>query len=444
MALKGHVEIELKDVNTGEVERIEGDNMVTNAIRDMIRCLTGADSNGSTPITNQYVLPIANHALGGLFIFEKPLSEDADAYEFPVSTSNKLRAFAGDTSAVDNDLAISGNYNAVESGKTETGYRHVWDFSTAQCNGEIGSLALTNVCCGNNLFSAILLDQSSVGVKYLSGWGYAGQLQNFKYDDVNQYLYAFSISASSSNTITAQVYRKYMPKFKYKVNDVYLTESDWEPVGDSYSETLLYSPYTYYWNAGKQLHSIDSKNDYTYMVLGTASSQSNFSYTVLRIKMSTLEIDTITLPTLPFTTDSQSVKILDNHIIAEEYGTTNLHIIDLNDPTSDTVVSLSALGNYFAVQTLPTGVVLCTGNSKPAYIVYMDGTYDMLKASDSFGGYNAYFHKLLYANVTSYSRTPQLCFNPCYLGTIHNLPSPITKTAAQTMKVIYTLTDAGN
>jgi hypothetical protein len=28
-----------------------------------------------------------------------------------------------------------------------------------------------------------------------------------------------------------------------------------------------------------------------------------------------------------------------------------------------------------------------------------------------------------------------------YLGTINNLSSPITKTAAQTMKIIYTLTD---
>lgn len=32
--------------------------------------------------------------------------------------------------------------------------------------------------------------------------------------------------------------------------------------------------------------------------------------------------------------------------------------------------------------------------------------------------------------------------NPLYLATINNLNSPVTKTAAQTMKVTYTLTEA--
>ena len=31
-----------------------------------------------------------------------------------------------------------------------------------------------------------------------------------------------------------------------------------------------------------------------------------------------------------------------------------------------------------------------------------------------------------------------------YLGTINNLEQPVTKTAAQTMKIVYTLTDVGD
>lgn len=50
----------------------------------------------------------------------------------------------------------------------------------------------------------------------------------------------------------------------------------------------------------------------------------------------------------------------------------------------------------------------------------------------------------IYSNVMSYNtRYGVFVFtNPLYLATINNLSSPVTKTAAQTMKVTYTLTEA--
>ena len=52
------------------------------------------------------------------------------------------------------------------------------------------------------------------------------------------------------------------------------------------------------------------------------------------------------------------------------------------------------------------------------------------------------------ANRATYPASPysdgnyaRIGWCPNYIGTINNLSTPITKTAAQTMRIIYTLTD---
>ncbi|MGN0363224.1 MAG: hypothetical protein ACI4ET_10330, partial [Bilifractor sp.] len=91
---------------------------------------------------------------------------------------------------------------------------------------------------------------------------------------------------------------------------------------------------------------------------------------------------------------------------------------------------------------------------KPA-ILYPDGVYIIADVAINTNNWNWPYYswdtrnyggfilsdKLSAFSCVSPSYQAQYGFEANYLGTINNLSSPITKTASQTMKVIYTLTD---
>lgn len=157
--IKGHAVIELKDTKTGQVSRIEHDNMLTNGLQNALLPVLGRDgyaqsSNQKTTIDGTLNdrktknRSIMNHLLGGIFLFENPLEENAAITEPPkgnqIIGKGSWDAYSGiDTSR--------GSYSDSESGMQEDGsYRHVWNFGTNQANGQISALALTTYAGGAN------------------------------------------------------------------------------------------------------------------------------------------------------------------------------------------------------------------------------------------------------------------------------------------------------
>ena len=65
--MKGHVCIELKNEKTGKIKRYDGDNMVTNAISEFVKCCNVM--SGSSEAQVQNLTPIATKLLGGLYLF---------------------------------------------------------------------------------------------------------------------------------------------------------------------------------------------------------------------------------------------------------------------------------------------------------------------------------------------------------------------------------------
>ena len=134
--IKGHTKIELFNAETGKIEKTyEKDNLVTNAVQYLI-----AAQNMMGKVMNQSVFPIATNALGGLMLFNNTLDEDADNIAFP---SNAKLVGYGDRDSNTTD-SMRGSLNSIESHATDTGYVSVWDFGTAQGNGTIKAIALTN------------------------------------------------------------------------------------------------------------------------------------------------------------------------------------------------------------------------------------------------------------------------------------------------------------
>ena len=80
--IKGHVKIELLDHKTGKLKTTERENMLTNALAYR----AGIDSNDTIAIysNENSIMPLATKGLGGLLLFDGPLTEDAGNIHFPM------------------------------------------------------------------------------------------------------------------------------------------------------------------------------------------------------------------------------------------------------------------------------------------------------------------------------------------------------------------------
>ena len=84
--LKGTTRIELTDVNTGEVETYQNSNMVTNALRDILKPL--GLSKRPNRFLNEFV-PYYEKLLGGILCFDREIPENADEY-YPPADANHV------------------------------------------------------------------------------------------------------------------------------------------------------------------------------------------------------------------------------------------------------------------------------------------------------------------------------------------------------------------
>lgn len=198
--LKGHVEIELHNHKTGLRDRIEQDNLVTNATNYLIDYIMGRDGDETK------IMPIYAKALGGLMIFEDPLVESVNNITFPVG--NFLTGYAG--RSVNTDDTERGSINNIDSCEVPGGYMTVWDFATSQANGLISSMALTH----STIDAASPIPGSIISSAYIHNLGVNRALI---YDNK----YAYYTDKSNGDLVKVC----YMPSRDYLVTDVYQTRT---------------------------------------------------------------------------------------------------------------------------------------------------------------------------------------------------------------------------
>ena len=145
--LEGRVCIETRDARTGEiVQRVEGKNLVTNAVRDIFA------SNYFGGMNYSKLMPIFKEMFGGILCFQDLLTEDADGYAIPNYHSDVVKAHAGQATFVpesEGTDSTRGDPDFSASGYTDHGYRHVWNFSPSQGNGVIKAVALCHKDAGS-------------------------------------------------------------------------------------------------------------------------------------------------------------------------------------------------------------------------------------------------------------------------------------------------------
>ena len=163
MRVKGTMTMELMDVNTGEVEMVAEENMITNAVNHIF---------GLNPMGVFYeigesidgikwqsgLLPVCPNAIGGILLFSKALEENADNI---YSRSDNLPVAYASNNVNSTANVARGSMNLTESKALENGYKFVWEFTPSQGNGTIAAAALTSAQGGANAYGSQVGDGSA-------------------------------------------------------------------------------------------------------------------------------------------------------------------------------------------------------------------------------------------------------------------------------------------
>ena len=84
MKLKGTMVLELTDTNTGEVERVEETNMLTNAVNHILGLnpmgifYAASGEYDEHVLWNDVLLPICPNMIGGILLYFERLEEDVE------------------------------------------------------------------------------------------------------------------------------------------------------------------------------------------------------------------------------------------------------------------------------------------------------------------------------------------------------------------------------
>lgn len=421
--IKGRVEIDLHNHRTGLRDKVVQENMVTNALQHIIDG-TVRESR-SLP---DYITPLTTAGLGGLFLFDNTLTENANNVLFP--SNAKLVARAGQYTDTEN--AKRGSLNVLESGKIDDDtYMNVWDFNTSQANGIIKSLSLTSAYAGQNLFG---------WSTFLSlGSGQTSYGRTMFYDEDEQYIYR----SNYDGLVTKQKWYRTDFPIDRAFSDAF------DPAENHVQLTLDGRIYCSIYNEGAQWGCC-KVGDYLYFETYTSGGV----WKLARVDLDTwtAECDLCELPpstsssSYPITYAQSSLCYANGCIYASPYGSfingslagnTFIRKIDLSD-FSYTDITIGEWGTLFAIGNL---VYHSAG-----YFIYPDDT--VVAAGTTF------------PNTMGVGSMPAPSENPLnivrlpgdyglsyifplnYLGTICNLAQPVEKTTSVTMKVKYTITNA--
>lgn len=455
MPLKGKATIELTNIRTGKRERIESENMVTNAVADILSknmCGLGQFST---------LLPLKK-LFGGVLLFGSNITENADNYNIP-SDQNKCFAWAGDT-AHSTANPYRGNPNGGETVETDNSIAFVWDWATNQ--GNTGEDSINCVCLTHANFGNMGTKPWDATINPFSTFGGDSVTGNYM-SETKSYQYPFTIDADGQTAKTLYLdgttFKETTVKHDYFKFGILRTARDWTVVSNRTATV----------SAGSNRVLMDD-DTYYYVVRATDST--------------TLAIDKVKKSDMTVTSTTLSVAgvSLYTGTISTQYGAPHVYrtfpfdgtyiywpnsdrtkMIRVNISNAADVAELDGtapIGAGVATERESNGgefvtpIVLSPGLVIGAnYIINDDHLYHMLHTAQIFTQ-NQYYSGDVGLDLI---RTGAACYgNSCsfyddagrttgqgnvlcgaYLATINNLGSAVQKGSAQTMKVRYTLTE---
>lgn len=459
--MHGHTKIELKNVRTGLKTVIEHDNTFQGSF--VAKFL---HESLDTPEKNIYAQNAGATApwkamAGGLLLFKNTITEGTG-----FMPAGNVMVGKGAVDVINSDVPTElGSYNSIESAATASSITNVWDFNTAQANGQIGCVCLTSqeggiVGYGNTSGRVSASEYTAnLGYKYKSIdtriIGALGLMAE------NGKRYAFDYVASTG-TLTIQ---------EYKTCGI-ATGSVFAGLAKTYTHDLSGESAWMAYVTGNDLFANYCGNNIIRFLPANKTVASGEDLLYLEYDCST---HTPTVKTLTnqyaesltasgtsyyndwggFTADGKFMFYKSSGTWAPIIANLSTGVIEFDGTSA--LTALSATHSAKGIVSIGAGLYIISismnGSTKLAII---DMTNETIKPIDSNGlrnsggGYyshsaqstsfvNGYYQM---GQTTQIGQQSPIAQMPFYLATINNLESAVTKTAAQTMKVTYTLTEA--
>lgn len=463
--LKGTMKIELTDVKTGNTQTVLESNMVTNALSEIFRPLGHAKSSGK--LLSSYP-PYYQNLLGGLLLFDSPITEDPSNFYPPASAKLVGCGAYGDQN---NTLGtLRGGYNQTESEfNINSRYmKYVYDFTTAQANGTIASVCLTHKNGGYTSYGSADAEFTTTyplslticdGYLQYVNTAQTGGNTNDKYnsltlgvtenlfviDRATDAAYYFRVNTSTSiSIIKRKAYIKSVSMFENPYYEKPFIEEITIPTLQTAMATSYFS------------FNFDTANNTLY-IFSSAASKISPNGSIL---ITAIAFDNWSVTQTPLV-NTTTVNLVSS---GTRYGYVHRGYVYLKYESSPYDIYKFELGNSANVVKLTlSGVTSMTGSAQMGINgrVYFENAgsnstyYSLLIANDSTNVINKPENKRISGSSNLYSFTPVLnepllYFVSCgsystvgfvmltnYLATINNLTEPVVKTADKTMKITY-------
>lgn len=428
--MKGQTIIELKDINTGEVEKYVEENMMTNAIADYFK--TGGLMNKlNVPPDN-----LVRTLLGGVILLDQALPENADLV-FPPATANMTGNAVNGTTSND-DITEMGSYNSSESGwQSDGSYVQVFDFSTSQANGTIAC-----VCLSSRLGAYTGLGNQTSKKRKNNVWdryegsnetyqlsGYELIRSDYQTSTIDVFLSTELSNIKSNKKITVTKYLMPLSRLNLKGTLTSLVKL---------SETIINIPdeYTNLANNNSTVRYDSDGNMYIYCRNYTWDSSNPLK--VIKINAeNVIEVITLqnTLGVSITTPSSKNNVFFEGGYMVVAYNN-KFYRIALSDSSSmemDNYLTTVPSNTEIVTQTsgrifLRNGMVInvIQGTTLPVNTLNTEPSSDHVDIPNS--GVMSLESTLTYLRIRRKQE---------YIASINNLENPVTKTADKTMKITY-------
>ena len=449
--IHGKTKIELYNPNTKIKQIIREENTFQSSVlASYMRSLGEANNNPFANTTFRGTKSWQN-LVGGILLFKNSIDLSGGDVKYMPSGNQMIAngSFGVSNGASADDPTEMGSYNANESSASGSAITQVYDWETNQGNGTIGCIALTS--------------QTGGYIGYGNESGTSKSLYDFKRNQNQQ-------QVDGSNTNVG--YSTVVGNKKY---------SFWGVSGDN-GLNLIVRKTNISVTQGSIFNGFYSDTTFDLSVIGNHGNISFGEFTPC--------VDGTNIYLIPF--DTQTIESGAKGYFYK-YDTTNNTLTEVEFTNSSSITirfGYSTYSNYKGSRaTVANGLLFAANeNSKVCVFKLSDGSYiqelNVNTASSIYmmniagSGHNGivFVHtnsqEMIYDTSTGACRitngnaqinpsafipfsydsasdslvlsngSPYLYKSPLYLATINNLQSPVTKTAAQTMKVTYTLTES--
>ena len=446
--MHGHMRVELTDINTGEVEVLEEDNMMTNALQEYFRNM------GLMNYPNIDQNEVITYLLGGIMGFDEEIDEDAQIIHVP---AGHRMVFNGSVGVVNNSAPTElGSYSGTESGMQDDGsFVQTYDFSTSQANGTISCVCLTSKAYGlfgEGNFTSNVRYGTRVDIFSLLGsptqYSMLGNI--FKVDFSDSSIYTARVETIESvKKIVIRQYRVPLTKLDMRSTPsapLLLSKTEVSVDSDFANATLLHQPKDgnmIYWNVSEYtpVWGSGSWNQYVWTLTpsGTLTKETvlnTYGEDLTGLQAACFDGDyCFFIKAYGGTIDSRKVYV---------WNRNDDSIISIDNPggilaTVGAWINSMAGAGWDILHRSGDGRIVTTGSNGVSFVA--DAVLEECAPCNENSTLLYHFipdtNKLIYA---MHEGDVRLYRSQCYIASINNLATPITKTAEKTMKVVYRIT----